>query len=102
TRARDYEELVHHLGLKQPVLVGWSMACGELMKYVEQFGTDEVSGLVLVDGVLSEKPSTEMFEILSGWMNQLQEDRQKQADGFVRSMFKKPQAEDYIKRVVDA
>jgi microsomal epoxide hydrolase len=35
-------------------------------------------------------------------MNQLQQDRQKQADGFVRSMFKKPQPEDYLKRIIDA
>jgi non-heme chloroperoxidase len=102
TRSRDYEELVNHLGLKQPVLVGWSMACGELLKYVEQFGTDNVGGLVLVDGLIPEKPSLEMFVGLSGWMNQLQQDRQKQADGFVRTMFKKPQTEDYLKRVIDA
>jgi non-heme chloroperoxidase len=102
TRSRDYEELVNHLGLKQPVLVGWSMACGELLKYVEQFGTDNVGGLVLVDGLIPEKPSPEMFAGLSGWMNQLQQDRQKQADGFVRTMFKKPQTEDYLKRVIDA
>ncbi|MGP8173382.1 MAG: alpha/beta fold hydrolase, partial [Terracidiphilus sp.] len=89
-------------GLKQPVLVGWSMGCGELMKYIEQFGTDNVSGLVLVDGFIPDKPSPEMFTAMSGWMNQLQQDRQKQADGFVRSMFRKPQAEDYLKRVVDA
>ena len=102
TRARDYKELVDHLGLKQPVLVGWSMGCGELMKYVEQFGTDNLGGLVLVDGLVWDKLSPEMFAGLSGWMNQLQQDRQKQADGFVRSMFKKPQAEDYLKRVIDA
>jgi non-heme chloroperoxidase len=102
TRSRDYEELVNHLSLKQPVLVGWSMACGELLKYVEEFGTDNVGGLVLVDGLIPEKPSLEMFVGLSGWMNQLQEDRQKQADGFVRTMFKKPQTEDYLKRVIDA
>jgi microsomal epoxide hydrolase len=102
TRARDYRELVDHLDLKQPVLVGWSMACGELLKYAEQFGTDNIGGLVLVDGFLSDPPSLEMFTFVSGWMNQLQQDRQKQADGFVRSMFKKPQAEDYLKRVIDA
>jgi non-heme chloroperoxidase len=56
TRARDYKELVDQLGLKQPVLVGWSMACGELMKYVESYGTDSVGGLVLVDGPLWGKP----------------------------------------------
>jgi non-heme chloroperoxidase len=102
TRARDYKELVDHLRLQQPVLVAWSMGCGELMKYAEQFGSDNVSGFVLVDGFLSDKPSPEMFAALSGWMNQLQQDRRKQADGFVRSMFRKPQTEDYLKRVIDA
>lgn len=102
TRSRDYKELVDHLGLKQPILVGWSMACGELVKYAEQFGTDGIGGLVLVDGFLSDKLSPEMFAAISGWMNQLQQDRQKQAAGFVRSMFKKPQPDDYVQRVVDA
>jgi non-heme chloroperoxidase len=102
TRARDYKELVDQLGLKHPVLVGWSMACGELVKYVEQFGTDNTAGLVLVDGFLTDHSSPEMFVALSGWMNQLQLDRQKQADGFVRTMYKKPQSDDYLNRVIDA
>ena len=102
TRARDYKELVDRLGLKQPVLVGWSMACGELIKYAEQFGSDNVSSYVLVDGLLSAKLSPEMFAMMSGWMNDLQQDRRKQADGFVRGMFKKPQSEDYLKSLVDA
>jgi non-heme chloroperoxidase len=102
TRARDYKELVDQLGLKRPVLVGWSLACGELIKYVEQFGTDNVGGLVFVDGLLADKPNPEMFVAISGWMNQLQQDRQKQADAFVRTMFKKPQPEDYLKRIADA
>jgi len=101
-RSRDYKELVDQLGLKKPVLVGWSMACGELIKYAEQFGTDNVGGLVLVDGFLSDKPSPDMFVAISGWMNQVQLDRQKQADAFVRTMYKKPQPEDYLKRVIDA
>jgi microsomal epoxide hydrolase len=102
TRARDYKELVDRLGLKQPVLVGWSMACGELIKYAEQFGSDNVSSYVLVDGFLSAKLSPEVFAMMSGWMNDLQQDRRKQADGFVRSMFKKPQSEDYLKSLIDA
>src|ERR1700681_2404813 len=80
TRARDYKELVDHVGLKQPFFVGWSMACGEVLKYVEQFGADNSGGLVLLDGYLPDKPSSELFAFLSGWMNQLQQDRQKQAD----------------------
>ena len=102
TRARDYKELVDHLALKQPVLVGWSMACGELVKYAEQFGTDNVAGIVMVDGFLTDKPSPEMFAGISSWMNQLQQDRQKQAAGFVHSMYKKPQPDDYLQRVVEA
>jgi non-heme chloroperoxidase len=101
TRSRDYKELVDHLALKKPVLVGWSMACGELIKYAEQFGDDNVGAFILVDGFITEKPS-DLFGPISAWMNTLQTDRQKQADGFVRSMFKKPQAEEYIKRVVEA
>jgi non-heme chloroperoxidase len=101
TRARDYKELVDQLGLKHPVLVGWSMGCGELIKYVERFGTDNIGGVVLVDGFLSDKPS-DLFVPISGWMNQVQQDREKQADSFVRSMFKKPQPEDYLKRVIEA
>jgi len=102
TRARDYKELVDHLGLRQPIFVGWSMACGELMKYAEQFGTDNVGGLVLVDGYVTDKVSPELFAALSGWMNQLQQDQRKLADGFIRSMFKKSQPDDYLKRLIDA
>jgi non-heme chloroperoxidase len=102
TRSRDYKELIDHLNLQQPVLVGWSMACGELLKFVEQFGTKNLAGLVLVDGLLWDKQNPDMFVALSGWMNQLQQDRQKQADGFVRSMFKEPHPESYYNRLADA
>lgn len=102
TRSRDYKELIDHLNLKQPVLVGWSMACAELLKFVEQFGTDNLAGLVLVDGFLWDKQNPDMFVALSGWMNQLQQDRQKHADAFVRTMFKKPHPEGYYTRLADA
>ena len=102
TRARDYRELVDHLGLKQPALVGWSMGCGELLKYVDQFGTSNIGAVVLVDGFMADKASMEMYSGLSGWMNMLQQDRAKQADGFVRHMYLKPQPEDYLKRVIAA
>jgi non-heme chloroperoxidase len=52
--------------------------------------------------MLWDKPIPNLFAGMSGWMNQLQQDRQKQADAFVRSMYKKTQPEAYYKRVVDA
>ena len=102
TRARDYKELVDQLGLKRPVLIGWSMGCGELLSYVEQFGDDGISGLVLVDGLIPPEQNPEVVSLLSHWTYQLQRDRQQEADVFVRSMYKKPQPEDYIQRVKHA
>ena len=102
TRARDYKELVDQLGLRQPVLVGWSMGCGELLSYVEQFGEDGISGLVLVDGLIPANQNPEIVSVLSQWTDQLQQDRQKEADVFVRAMYKKPQPEDYIQDVKHA
>lgn len=102
TRAHDYKEVVDQLGLKQPVLIGWSMGCGELLSYVEQFGEDGISGLVLVDGLIPAGQNPEMVSVVSQWANRLQQDRQKEADVFVRAMFGKPQPEDYIQRVKQA
>lgn len=101
TRARDYKELVDQLGLKRPVLVGSSVGCGELLSYIEQFGDDGISGL-LVDGLIPPTQDPEIVSVLSQWTKQLQQDRQKEADQFARAMFKKPQPEDYIQRVKDA
>jgi non-heme chloroperoxidase len=67
TRARDYKELVDQLGLKQPVLVGWSMGCGELLSYVEQFGEDGIGGLVLVDGLIRTRPMPPSSKIIRIW-----------------------------------
>jgi microsomal epoxide hydrolase len=93
---------VDQLGLKQPVLIGWSMGCGELLSYVEQFGEDGISGLVLVDGLIPARQNPEMVSVLSQWTDQLQQDRQKEADVFVRAMYKKPEPEDYLQRVKQA
>lgn len=101
-RARDYKELVDSLHLDRPVLVGWSMACGELVKYAQQFGVENVRGFVLVDGLIYDKLPPGVFPAMSGWMNDLQSDRRKQANGFVRSLFKKPQPEEYLNRLIEA
>jgi microsomal epoxide hydrolase len=102
TRARDYKQLVDQLGLKQPVLIGWSMGCGELLSYVEQFGEDGISGLVLVDGLIPPNQNPRIDSVLLGWTNLLQQDRQKEADIWVRSMYQKPEPEEYIQKVIHA
>jgi pimeloyl-ACP methyl ester carboxylesterase len=81
----DYFSSWIRLGLKKPVLIGWSIGCGELLSFVEQFGEDGISGLVLVDGLIPAKQNPEIVSVLSQWTHQLQQDRQKEADVFVRA-----------------
>jgi microsomal epoxide hydrolase len=101
-RARDYKELLDHLNLTAPVLVGWSMGVHELLTYVDVFGPGSVSGLVLVDGFIWEKPDPQMARGVGQMSQGLQLDRHKFAAGFVRSMYHKPQGEDYFRRVTEA
>jgi non-heme chloroperoxidase len=102
TCARAYKALLGQLGFNKPVLFGWSMGCGELLSYVEQFGEDGISGVVLVDGLIPAQQNPKIVSLLSQWTNQLQQDRQQEADVLVRAMYKKPQPEDYIPRVKHA
>ncbi len=101
-RAQDIKELVDHLKLAPAVLVGWSMGVPELLTYVEQFGTSSVRGLVLVDGLIWDQPNPQMAAAVTSWMHDFQRNRQKSTETFVRSMFKKPQAEDYLRRITKA
>jgi microsomal epoxide hydrolase len=43
-----------------------------------------------------------MAQALAKWMRGFQRDRRKSTQGFVRSMYHKPQAEDYLRRVTEA
>jgi non-heme chloroperoxidase len=101
-RAHDYKQVVDHLGLRQPVLVGWSMGCGELLSYVQQFSEDNVGGLVLVDGMLPAKQNPSVLAVLSQWTTQLQQDRKKEADVFVHAMYNKAHPDEYLQRVEQA
>src|SRR5208282_2127205 len=100
--ARDVKAVVDQLHLAPVVLVGWSMAVAETMSYVDQFGTRDVAGLVLVDelaGGFAPGEAEQDFSLLKG----LLEDRKNTADYFVRKIqFHKPQPEEYIQRVIQA
>ena len=53
SHARDIKAVIDQLHLAPVVVVGWSMAVTEIASYVDQFGTNGIAGLVLVDGVTS-------------------------------------------------
>lgn len=56
-RAEDIAALLQNLGEAPVVLVGWSQGVQDAAAYVEQFGTDRLAGIVLVDSALAAGPA---------------------------------------------
>ena len=101
-RARDIKAVVDQLKLAPVVLVGWSMGVAEICAYVHQFGTDGIADLVFVDGVPGFDLPPERLKAVIGFFGSFQKDRRKATEDFVRGMYKKPQTEDYLQRVIKA
>jgi non-heme chloroperoxidase len=101
-RAYDLKEVLEKLEIPSATLVCWSMAVSECIAYVELYGTGRVASLVLVDGYAGAPFDDKRLAGTLRFVSQLQRNRTPMTDSFVRSMFKKPQSEEYIKRLVEA
>ena len=101
-RAQDINELVEHLNLGPVVLLGWSLGVPELLTYAEKFGGSRVRAYVLVDGFAWDKLDPQFITGMLGMYQRLETDRREFTEKFVRSMYKKPQSEEYISRLVEA
>lgn len=101
-RSQDIKELIDHLRLGPAVLVGWSLGVPELLTYAEQFGGANVRAYVLVDGFAWDKLDPQFATSMLGMYRQVELNRRSFTEKFVRSMYKKPQPESYIARVVEA
>lgn len=99
-RARDIKAVVEQLKLAPVVLVGWSMRVTEVASYIDQFGNDGIAGIVIVDGSVNidDQLGAEILKFAGSMMK----DRPAKTEAFVRNMYKKPQSEDYLKRVTQA
>jgi pimeloyl-ACP methyl ester carboxylesterase len=53
-RARDYRVLLSSVHAESVVLVGWSQGVQDVAAYVDQFGTDGIKAIVLVDSTISK------------------------------------------------
>jgi pimeloyl-ACP methyl ester carboxylesterase len=53
-RARDYRALLSSVHAESVVLVGWSQGVQDVAAYVDQFGTDGIKAIVLVDSTISK------------------------------------------------
>jgi microsomal epoxide hydrolase len=102
SHARDIKAVIDQLHLAPVVLVGWSMAVTEIASYVDQFGTTGITGIVLVDGIAGLDASTENLKGTVEFLKRLQSDRAKVTSEFVRSIFRKPQPEEYLQRLMAA
>ena len=102
-RARDIKAVVDELRLAPLVLVGWSMAVNEVAAYVDQFGTETLSGVVLVDGGVGQDfDLIIMPRLLRSFVGWLERDRRQAAEEFVRGLFKRPQSDEYLDGLVGA
>jgi non-heme chloroperoxidase len=101
-RARDIKAVVDKLHLAPVVLVGWSMGVTEIAAYLDQFGSDGLSAIVLVDGYAGGTQPADAAPTLH-LLDSLLVDRRNAFEGFMKSvMFKKPQPPDYIERLTRA
>ena len=101
-RAQDYKELIEHLGGSPVVMVAWSLAVLEALTFVEMFGTNLLSALVMID-MTAYTPSTQKERDQRYTMlHNFQADRKQFTAAFVRGMYHKPQTEPYLEGVTAA
>ncbi len=98
-RSQDIKELMEHLQLPPAVLVGFSMGVGEVLSYVDQFGTESLRGIVLVDSHIGSEASIQDLKNFSAFVQQFNSNRRQLMDQFLPIAFKKPPPEAYLKRI---
>ncbi|MGB2662405.1 MAG: alpha/beta hydrolase [Candidatus Acidiferrum sp.] len=98
--ARDIKAVIDQLHLAPVVLVGGSMGVPEIAAYVDQFGTSALAGIALVDGVAALDLTPEYIKGSIEFLKGMQANRAQVTDGFVRSMFRKPQSEEYLQKLI--
>ena len=97
--ARDIKALLDQLDLRPVILVGWSLGVDDVIAYINQFGSDGVPALVLVDEVLVFQRDSDFMKGYFDFAWSLQTDRRAATAKFVREMYKKPQTEEYLQRI---
>jgi non-heme chloroperoxidase len=105
TRAQDLHALLERLGVRRPVLIGWSQGVQDIAAYVEQYGTKDLAGIVLVDAAVSDgadgmaarpQETAEQFKMFAIY----QAHQQEYLGGMMRAIISEPQSDDVIKGLV--
>src|ERR1041384_826468 len=96
---RDVRELISGLGLKQVVLVGWSMGAFVIWDMIKQFGVENLKATVIVSESASDFKWPDWpngiadFPGLCGMMHDVQTDRAAFVRSFIPLMFKNAPSE---------
>lgn len=98
-RARDIHELLDAVQAKTAVLIGWSLGVLEALAYIDEFGSERLQALVLVDNSIGEDPPPASDPT---FLTRLRKDRRATVERFVRNMYKTPQDEAYYQRITAA
>ncbi len=91
-----------YLQLPPAVLVGFSMGVAEVLSYVDQFGTEALRGVVLVDARIGSELNIEELKEFFDFVKQLNMNRRQWIEQFLPVAFKKPPPEAYLKRITAA
>jgi microsomal epoxide hydrolase len=104
-RAQDLHALLERLGVRRPVLIGWSQGVQDIAAYVERYGTKDLAGLVLVDAAVSDgadgmatrpQETAEQFKMFAVY----QAHQQDYLAGMMQAIISKPQSNGTIERLV--
>ncbi|MCM4154592.1 alpha/beta hydrolase [Gramella sp. AN32] len=81
TLAKDLNDLIENLGLKDAIIVGFSMGGGEVARYIGNYGTSKISKAALVSAVppfmlkTSDNPDGIEREVFEDFKAEIKKDR---------------------------
>jgi non-heme chloroperoxidase len=105
TRAQDLRALLERLGVRLPVLIGWSQGVQDIAAYVEGYGTKDLAGIVLVDAAVSDgadgmaarsQETAEQFKMFAVYQSHQKE----YLEGMMHAIISKPQSDGVVERLV--
>jgi non-heme chloroperoxidase len=105
TRAQDLHALLESVGVRRPVLIGWSQGVQDVAAYVERYGTKDLAGIVLVDAAVSDgadgmaarpQETAEQFKMFAVY----QAHQREYLAGMMHAIISKPQDNDVIEQLV--
>src|SRR6266550_9512621 len=105
-RAQDLHAFLERLGVRRPVLIGWSQGVQDVAAYVERYGSNDLAGIVLVDAAVSDgadgivarpQETAAQFRMFAVY----QAHQKEYLGGIMRAIISKPGGDDAIARLVE-